>query len=90
MNFSVFGSKRINVSEFVPQIQTVSVLRSTFSAYGVSVPGGSVGSGQVLNCFVFKSKRATRLALKPGIHRLPFESKRSRRGPGNGVSNSWY
>ena len=80
----------MSVSEFVPQIHTRPVVRSTFSAYGVSVPSGSVGSFQVRNSRVVGLKRAISPALKLGTQRSPFASKRRRRGAGNGVSMSSY
>jgi hypothetical protein len=83
---SLAGSKRSNVSLLVPQIQTASVRRSTWSAYGVSLPRGSIGSSKVRNWRVAGSKRATTPDENPGIQSAPFESKRSRRGAAKGVS----
>ena len=47
-----------------------------FNAYGVSLPTGSMGSGQLSKVRVEGSKREMSPDEKPGIQSLPFESKR--------------
>ena len=55
MKRPVSGSKRISESLLVPQTQTASLRRSTWSAYGVSLPRGShvaIPPGKILRMFL--------------------------------------